>query len=739
MHEQEVKPTVEFVGRLFDHARFDKSELFVECNASGVFSVDRAYHYVQVLRLGQSDQFSEQQFADAFSLLAVSYIHRMFDRILVADLFTERTIRTITDHFAVLHGNDDRKSEEHFIIKPFLLNGKRLRLVIVIGRSVQNGVVDDLENAWQISRSGRTDCNFHGELLNLCPKVTKFVGLFTAIPTNHTMIYPKIPLAQSIIQICMAKGVNQIVISPGSRNAPLTIGFASNPNFKCYSIADERSAGFFALGIAQQIGKPVALVCTSGSALLNYYPAVAEAFYSQIPLVVISADRPHDKIDIGDGQTIRQKNVFENHSLFNANLTELESEQNDELINEAINKAFTKKGPTHINAPFEEPLYETVKKPLVDPTISAYAKVYKNISPEDIIASTNIWNAAKKKLILVGVNEPGEIDEEILSSLAKDPSVMVMTETTSNLHHPTFLNNIDTIITPFKEKDFKAFQPEILITFGGLIVSKRIKAFLRTYKPEHHWHIDPLRAYNTFGTFPHHFETNPNDFFAQILPFTKPVKSSYFELGQKVKAKRAVLHDKYIAEIPFSDLKAFAQIIPQLGKDSMLQVSNSAAIRYAQLFDIDASISVYCNRGTSGIDGSTSTAIGAASASDKQATLITGDIGFLYDSNALWNNYIPKNFKIIVVNNGGGGIFRILPGHQENKIFNTFFETSHKLTAEHLAKMFGFDYFTANDESTLQAGIESLYKQNKKPCILEVFTPEKQNDSILNEYFKALV
>ncbi|SCX92119.1 2-succinyl-5-enolpyruvyl-6-hydroxy-3-cyclohexene-1-carboxylic-acid synthase [Flavobacterium caeni] len=551
------------------------------------------------------------------------------------------------------------------------------------------------------------------------------------------MIYPKIPLAQSVIQICMAKGVNHVVISPGSRNAPLTIGFAGNPNFKCYSIADERSAGFFALGIAQQIGKPVALLCTSGSALLNYYPAVAEAFYSQIPLIVISADRPESKIDIGDGQTIRQRNVFENHSLFNANLTEDASEENDLLINEAINKAMLKKGPTHLNVPFEEPLYETTRKIAVDPIISANAKWYKSISPEDIIASTNIWNAAKKKLVLVGVNAPQEIDDEILEVLAKDPSVMVMTETTSNLHHPAFLNSIDKIITPFKDKDFKEFQPEILVTFGGLIVSKRVKAFLRKYRPDHHWHVDPLRAYNTFGVLPHHFETNPNDFFAQILPFTKTVNSDYFKLGQTLQKKRAVSHQKYVGGIPFSDLKAFAQIIPQLPKDSMLQVSNSAAIRYTQLFDADASIAVFCNRGTSGIDGSTSTAIGAASASNKPTTLITGDIGFLYDSNALWNNYIPKDFKIILINNGGGGIFRILPGHQENKIFNTYFETSHKLTAEHLAKMYQFDYLTATDSDSLDAGMAALYK-SKKPSILEVFTPEKENDAILKDYFKAL-
>lgn len=552
------------------------------------------------------------------------------------------------------------------------------------------------------------------------------------------MNYPKIPLAQSIIQICLAKGVTHIVISPGSRNAPLTLGFVSNPEFTCYSIADERCAAFFAMGIAQQINKPVAVVCTSGSALLNYYPAFAEAFYSQIPLIVISADRPFNKIDIGDGQTIRQMDVFQNHSLYNANLTEGETDENDFKINEAITIAHTQKGPTHINAPFEEPLYQMVRKLSVDPNIATFVKVFKNISIEDIIASTNIWNSAKKKLILIGVNAPFEIEDETINTLANDPSIVVMTESTSNLHHPTFLNHIDAIITPFKEKDFLAFQPEVLITFGGMIVSKRIKALLRTYRPEHHWHIDPIRAYNTFGALTHHFEAQPNDFFNQILPFTKTVKSDYALSMQCIKKAREVKHQKYLDKIPFSDMKAFELVLSSLPKNTILQLSNSSAIRYALLFEIDPSISVFCNRGTSGIDGSTSTAIGAAIGNLKQTTLITGDIGFLYDSNALWNQYIPKNFKIILINNGGGGIFRILPGHQENKAFNTFFETSHCFTAEHLAKMYGLEYTIASDVASLKTGLNNLFVQNSKPCILEVFTPTLENDKILLQYFKEL-
>lgn len=548
-------------------------------------------------------------------------------------------------------------------------------------------------------------------------------------------MYPKIPLAQSIIEICQQKGVQHIVISPGSRNAPLTIGFTNNPYFKCYSIADERCAAFFALGIAQQIQKPVVVVCTSGSALLNYYPAIAEAFYSQIPLVVISADRPQNKIDIGDGQTIRQENVFANHSLYNANLQENVSTENDNNIQMALHVAVTQKGPVHINAPFEEPLYETVSELQVQPYIVDFNTESKTFSLG--ISTIETWNKATKKLVLVGELFPNSVEQRYLNDLANDPSVVVLTEKTSNLHHPTFIDQIDTLITPFTDKDFKAFQPEILLTFGGMVVSKRIKAFLRKYKPAHHWHVDDLRAYDTFGALTNHFETKISTFLSQLLT-EKTIESSYQSSIVAIWKDRVAKHQEYTAQIPFSDFKVFDFICQNVPKNSQLQVSNSSAIRYLQLFDLDKSIQVFCNRGTSGIDGSTSTAIGAALASDLPTMLITGDISFLYDSNALWNNYIPKNFKIILLNNSGGGIFRILPGHQETETFNTYFETSHQLNASHLAKMYGFDYFEANDETTLQQQYAAFLSQNEKPSILEIFTPEKENNGILLEFFRGL-
>ena len=552
------------------------------------------------------------------------------------------------------------------------------------------------------------------------------------------MIYPKIPLAQSVIEICRLKGIQHIVISPGSRNAPLTIGFTNNDAFQCYSIVDERCAAFFALGIAQQIKKPVAVVCTSGSALLNYYPAIAEAFYSQIPLVVISADRPQNKIDIGDGQTIRQENVFANHSLFNANLTEATSIENDKLISEAISVSITQKGPVHINVPFEEPLYDTQDFCSVQPKIESNENVINKL--EFSYETYDFWNQAEKKLILIGELFPNSIEEKVIQKIASDPSVVVFTEKTSNLHHESFISNIDTIITPFTEEDFKEFQPDLLVTFGGMIVSKRIKAFLRKYQPKNHWHIDELRAYDTFGCLTKHFLCNPNDFLDMHTSNMAYRNDSIYKAKlDEIRIKRAQKQKEFVESVTFSDFKVFDIITKALPKNIQLQVSNSSAIRYLQLVDLDSSIEVFCNRGTSGIDGSTTTAIGAAIVNNKPTVLITGDISFFYDSNALWNNYIPTNFKIILVNNGGGGIFRILPGHKETETFTKYFETSHNLDARNLCKMFGFGYFSAKNEDEVEKGLEMFFTENNKPILLEIFTPEKENDKILKEYFKKLL
>ncbi len=561
------------------------------------------------------------------------------------------------------------------------------------------------------------------------------------------MKWPKHDLAQFIIQLCEAKGVKHIVISPGSRNAPLTIGFTNHSFFKCYSIVDERSAAFFALGIAQQTLEPVAVVCTSGSALLNYYPAVAEAFYTGLPLVVISADRPPHLINVGDGQTIIQPNAFGKHILFEANLkpttkrfpfgVQCVQKKAQTLISKALDTAHQKMGPVHINVPFDEPLYETVNQPI------AIQSVLKKDLLDTFIQISNstlkTWQNAKRKLVVVGVNPPNSLESSIIEHLANDPSVIVLTETTSNLHHPNFFPSIDQLIAPLKKNEFKQLQPDLLVTFGGLIVSKKLKAFLREYKPTQHWHIDTYKANDTYFCLNKHFKSTPNAFFKSLFKSSKLINSTYFETWSTIKQWRLKRHANYLKSMSFSDFKAFELISKAIPNNYMVQSGNSSAIRYLQLFEFESSIHLYCNRGTSGIDGSTSTAVGASVVSKFPTLLITGDLSFFYDINGLWNNYISDNFKIIVINNNGGGIFRILPGNDNSELFETYFETKHHRSAKTLAQDFGFTYSSADSIATLNDALFAFFDDNSTPKLLEIFTPYSENDKILLSYFDQLV
>ena len=555
------------------------------------------------------------------------------------------------------------------------------------------------------------------------------------------MIQPKQPLAQSIIQLCNNHNIQHIVISPGSRNAPLTIGFTNHDFFDCYSIVDERSAGFFALGIAQQLQQPVALVCTSGSALVNYFPAVTEAFYSRIPLVVISADRPEHLVNIGDGQTITQPHIFGAHVLYEANLEMAFKKSflkaiksNNSLIEKALHIANTQSGPVHINVPFPEPLYDTIE---VEEQQSKPDRIKLKSNTFSLSKTDHKkWNSSKRKMILVGVNPPHSVQETYLKLLAEDPSIIVLTETTSNLHHPDFFPSIDQLISPLDSTDFETLQPDLLLTFGGMIVSKKIKTFLRTNPPKTHWHIDPVSANDTFFCLTKHFKRDVNTFFDALSSFdATPIVSTYFETWNHVKVRRQQKHKKYLKSIPFSDFMAFDKILKHIPDNYMLQSGNSSTIRYLQLFNLNKTLTVFCNRGTSGIDGSTSTAIGAATVSENPTVFITGDLSFFYDSNALWNNYTPSNFRIIIINNRGGGIFRILPGNKNSKNFSTFFETNHDLTAEPISKLFNFEYTSASSNEKLETALENFYIQSSRPKLLEIFTPSSENDQILLSYF----
>jgi len=551
-------------------------------------------------------------------------------------------------------------------------------------------------------------------------------------------MYPKKELAQIVISACHQFNIDTVVISPGSRSAPLTIGFSNHKQIEALSVVDERCAAFFALGIAQQTQKPVAILCTSGSALLNYYPAIAEAFYSNIPLVVISADRPKHLIDIGDGQTIRQENVFENHILFSANLIENEKykTRNSQLIGEALQISVSQKGPVHINVPFDEPLYETVGelKEFNFPHISMSSLDNSNIDYDNL---SKIWNSAEKKMILVGVNHPDEELYQLMDFYADDASVLILTETTSNLQNKKAVNSIDQLIFSLEDAQFKELQPEVLITFGGMIISKRIKSFLRAYQPKHHWNIDEKKAINTFFCLSEFIQTKPFDFFLNFKTSIVKKESKYQSRWLQIRDEKRVKHAAYLSKIKHSDFKVFEQALESIPNNSQLQISNSSIIRYAQLFSVKDSINIFCNRGTSGIDGSTSTAIGAAYAKNNQTVFITGDLSFFYDSNALWNKNIPKNFRIIIINNSGGGIFKIIPGPKTTNA-SKYFETPHCLTAEYLCKMHAFEYQKAFSTEKVNEQLKGFYETSEKPKILEIFTPSEENDLILTAYFKYI-
>ena len=543
---------------------------------------------------------------------------------------------------------------------------------------------------------------------------------------------------QILAHLLKEYGIFDIVISPGSRNAPLAIHFSETDDFNCYSIVDERSAAFVGMGMAKSIKKPVALTCTSGSAAANYYPAITEAFYQNTPLLILTADRPVDFVDIFDGQTIRQKDLYQQHSYGDFQLLEDSMENADDenfsIIKKAIEVCFEKQGPVHINIPLEEPLYNMVSElPNFLPVEKTIREVHYELPP-NLVAE---WNTSKRIMILVGTRDYSEELEMQLTQLVKNHSVVVLKEANSNLKHDKFFAHIDRYIFNFNEADFKTYAPDLLITVGQNVVSKKVKQFLRKANPKCHWHIDEVWHPDTFFALTEKIKATPEKFFSKLLKFISLEPSPYFNLWDVLRDKRDLKHDEYCVGTPFSDFKLFEMLSNQLPENINLHISNSSAIRYAQLFDFDKN-RIYCNRGTSGIDGSTSTAMGFAIKSQKQTVLVTGDMSFFYDINGLWNNYIPPYTRIIIFNNGGGDIFKIIPGPSSTNALDEFILTKHHKNAENLAKHFGFAYTKVDDEITLSRVLDNFFKHDEKAKILEVDTSAVENAEVLKGYFEFL-
>ena len=551
---------------------------------------------------------------------------------------------------------------------------------------------------------------------------------------------------QYLAAIMKAKGIKDLVISPGSRNAPVINTFASQDWINTYSIVDERSAAFFALGLALKTDRIVALSCTSGTAALNYAPAVTEAFYQKIPLLILTADRPVEMIDQADGQTIRQKDLYGKHIRKSIELSQsLHNEEdiwyNNRLINEALNASlYPVKGPVHINLPFREPLYDLVDAKLPD------AKIIDQIIPDDQLTGSqqeqisSMINQSEKVMILGGQSMKDHHLDQFLGKISRLKQVIVLSETNTNLENSHGVCCIDRTLAAIPEENHASFAPDILITFGDAIVSKKIKAFLRNNPPAEHLHISPdLYHPDTYQCLSRSIFIKPANFFEQILPEVKNGKSDYHRAWTE---KRDEAHRKHLAFLDscnFSDLKAFEAIFNTMPTDADLHLGNSSPVRYGQLFRHHPETLHLSNRGTSGIDGSLSTAVGYAFASERLSTVVLGELAFMYDSNALWNNYVPENLRIIVINNGGGNIFRIIAGPACTDHLEKFYETKHEKSVEGIVKAFGLHYDSVKSDDELEQALENFFSRDfSGAAVLEIFTDRKKSPAELKKYFAFL-
>ncbi len=549
------------------------------------------------------------------------------------------------------------------------------------------------------------------------------------------------PTSRTLTKILEIKGIKSAVISSGSRNAPLTLEL-SHSSLECYSVIDERSAAFFALGMARQKNSPVALACTSGSAVLNYYPAVAEAYYSRIPLVVLSADRPTQWTDQAIGQTIRQDSVLAPHTVYGTTLREGSDPQtawfNAREINLAVNAALEQMAPVHINIPFSEPLYETSEEETPLPKIIESMPVEASLSEESRNEIARIWKTGRKKMILIGCHRPDAELQRILGKIARDGDTAVLCETTSNMPSADFVTHIDQAIIPLSAEQAKDFRPDVLVTCGGMVVSKKIKSFLQQAAPKAHIHVSLHTFPDTYMALTHCAKTDDIPFF-KMLSEIECSPHGYRNAWDTLKKNRIPAHKAYCEAAPYSDFKTWEAILQRLPENTHLEIANSAAIRYSQLFPLPTGTTVSCNRGTSGIDGSSSTAAGAAAALyPKQVTLITGDLSFFYDNNAFWNAYLPASMRVIVLNNGGGGIFRILDGARTSDICPQYLEARHDLSAENIARLHNLEYSAVRNIEELQRQLSGFWSDSPHPKLLEVFTRGVDNGQILRDYFSSL-
>ncbi len=558
----------------------------------------------------------------------------------------------------------------------------------------------------------------------------------------------------NLVNILAKKGVNHAIISPGSRNAPLTIALVRHPEIITKSISDERSAAFIAMGMAQNLKSPVAISCTSGSAAYNYAPAVAEAFFQEIPLIILTADRPKEWIHQHDGQTIFQTDIFGKHVKksfeIGADYTQPDSVWYIErIINEAINlsKSYPQ-GPVHINIPLREPFYPSDNEEIVfntNPRLIEIEEIERTLNKTSWHNILNKFQEYERILIAGGQGDRNEELSKILQKLQDEFHVVCLGDTISNLGFEA-ISKHDIFLKPENEN----LTPELLITFGKSFISKGLKTFLRKNKAIEHWHLQlDEHLIDTFQSLTKIIGLKPLDFFTKIyedLDFEKfrtgeeerdeTYKNDWLSQERKATIYLERFFNLAIYQESFNEFAVIKKLMSSLPENAQLHLANSMSVRYANYIGVDfkKNIEVFANRGTSGIDGCVSTAVGQALTTDKLVFLLVGDVAFFYDRNGLWNRYLPDNLRIIVLNNHGGGIFRIIDGPNKQAELEEYFETVQSMNAKNTAQDAGLDYYFANTNADFDSNLFYFLSDKGKSKLLEVETDSITNANIFKNF-----
>ena len=560
----------------------------------------------------------------------------------------------------------------------------------------------------------------------------------------HNQVY-------TIAKVCSEFGCTHAVICPGSRSAPLLFAFKQNTNITCIAVTDERSAGFIALGIAQQTKKPVVLICTSGTALLNFFPAVAEAKYQQIPLLVLSADRPPEMLNQQDGQMIMQKNVFGKHVNNSHELMCEDVDGFDVLLTQRIVQTALVEsiqpgniGPVHINVPLREPLYPQSINIEVPPlaVFENIANTTNSLSLKNLDQFSQAFKQAQKIVFLIGQVPPNQELNKLLHSFTQLQQVVVLADIVSNQQECSMAPNFDAIIQYADEDLLNELAPDMVISTGGPLVSKALKNWLKNCTPTWHFRIsEEIKPINTYGNLTHHIRCSIQlllSRFLELYSIQEAKASPYFLKWIDKSRQTQDLQKKFFESHIWSEPYVFNKLLNALPSDSILHIGNSGSIRFASWLGLGSFTGqVFGNRGTSGIEGSVSTAVGAAIANPLLPVyLICGDLSFFYDSNALWSNALPANLKIIVMNNGGGKIFEWIDGPSRFPEHLDFFTTPHQRSISSLSQHFGITCLTSDSIATFDSAINQL-KQFHQTAVLElVFDTHINTDQI--KKFKSI-